>query len=56
MNDQEILAKAERNEGLTVEEIKRYQELVKPQKHVYGKYGSLVFGISKKAILQRCGG
>ena len=41
MNDQEILTKAEQNEGMTVEEIKRYQELVKPQKHVYGKYGSL---------------
>lgn len=41
MNDQEILAKAERNEGMTVKEIKRYQELVKPKKQVYGKYGSL---------------
>lgn len=41
MNDQEILRKAEADEGMTVEEIKRYQELVKPQKQVYGKYGSL---------------
>ena len=41
MNDKEILRKAEANEGMTVEEIKRYQELVKPQKHVYGKYGNL---------------
>ncbi len=41
MNDAEILAKAEGNEGMTVEEIKRYQELVKPVHHVYGKYGTL---------------
>ena len=41
MNDQEILRKAEADEGLTVEEVKRYKALVKPQKHVYGKYGSL---------------
>ena len=41
MTDKELLAKAERNEGLTVNEIKRYQQLVKPQKHVYGKYGTL---------------
>jgi len=41
MNDVEISIKAESNEGLTVDEIKRYQQLVKPQKHVYGKYGTL---------------
>ena len=41
MNAQEIIAKAERNEGLTVEEIKVYQANVKPIKHVYGKYGTL---------------
>lgn len=41
MTDKELLAKAEANEGLTVNEIKRYQQLVKPQKHVYGKYGTL---------------
>lgn len=41
MNDSELLAKANTNEGLTVKEIKRYQKLVKPQKHVYGKYGTL---------------
>ncbi|MCH5164012.1 MAG: TnpV protein [Clostridiales bacterium] len=41
MNDKEILLKAEADEGMTIEEIKRYQELVNPQKHVYGKYGSL---------------
>lgn len=27
--------------GLTVEEIKEYQRLVKPVQHVYGKYGTL---------------
>ena len=41
MNAQEIVEKAERGEGLTVEEIKIYQQTVKPVKHVYGQYGSL---------------
>ena len=41
MTDKELLAKAETNEGLTVDEIKRYQQLIKPQKHVYGKYGTI---------------
>lgn len=41
ISDKELLAKAEANEGLTVDEIKRYQELVKPQQHVYGKWGTL---------------
>ena len=41
MNVEEIIKKAERNEGLTVEEIKIYQQAVKPKKHVYGKYGTL---------------
>lgn len=41
MTDKELLAIAETNDGLTVKEIKRYQKLVKPQKHVYGKYGTL---------------
>lgn len=41
MNVEEIIKKAERNEGLTVEEVKIYQQAVKPIKHVYGKYGML---------------
>ena len=41
MTDRELIAKADRGEGLTVEEIMRYQKLVPPQKHVYGKYGTL---------------
>ncbi len=41
MNVKEIIKKAEANEGLTVEEIKIYQQAVKPKKHVYGKYGTL---------------
>ena len=41
MNVEEIIRKAERNEGLTVEEVKIYQQAVKPKKHVYGKYGTL---------------
>lgn len=41
MNAKEVIAKAERNECLTVEEIQVYLENVKPVKHVYGKYGTL---------------
>lgn len=41
MNAEEIIRKAEANEGLTVEEIKIYQQAVKPKKHVYGRYGTL---------------
>ena len=41
MNSNEILRKAEAGQGLTVEEIKVYQSLVKPTKHTYGKYGTL---------------
>lgn len=41
MEVKEIIAKVERGEGLTVEEIKVYTENVKPMQHVYGKYGTL---------------
>ena len=41
MNVEEIIKKADANEGLTVEEIKIYEKAVKTQKHVYGKYGTL---------------
>ena len=41
MNKDEVLRKADAGEGLTVEEIKLYQSIVKPVKHVYGKYGTL---------------
>ena len=41
MNKDEVLRKSENGEGLTVEEIKLYQSIVKPVKHVYGKYGTL---------------
>ncbi|MCD8372994.1 MAG: TnpV protein [Clostridia bacterium] len=41
MNLEEIKAKEECGEGLTVEEIKFLRENVKPIKHVYGKYGTL---------------
>ena len=37
MNVEEIIRKADANEGLTVEEIKIYQQAVKPKKHVYGR-------------------
>lgn len=41
IDDKALIAKTGAGEGLTVEEIKRYQQLVKPQHHVYGKYGTL---------------
>ena len=41
MNKAKVMRKAEAGEGLTVEEIKIYNANVKPQKHVYGKYGTL---------------
>ena len=41
MNVEEIIRKANANEGLTVEEIKIYEKAVKPKKHVYCKYGTL---------------
>ena len=50
MTDRELIAKADSGEGLIVEEIKRYHELVKPQKHVYGKYGTL-----KRKYLEQTG-
>ena len=37
MNAQEIIAKADRGEGLTEEEIRVDREEVKPVKHTYGK-------------------
>ncbi len=47
---EQVLLKAERGEGLTVEEIKIYQKAVKPVQHVYGKYGTL-----KKKYLEERG-
>ena len=41
ITDRQLLAKVEADEGLTVDEVKRYQKLVKPQKYVYGKWGTL---------------
>ena len=41
MKVSEVLDKANRGEGLTVEEIKIYNANVKEKKHVYGKYGTL---------------
>jgi len=41
MESAELLKKANRDEGLTVEEIIAYQKLVKPVVHTYGKYGTL---------------
>ena len=41
LNDKRLLEKVNEGKGLTVNEIKRYYQLVKPQKHVYGKYGAL---------------
>ena len=41
ISDKQLLAKIESNEDLTVDEVKRYYQIVRPQKHVYGKYGTL---------------
>ena len=41
MNKAKVMRKAEAGEGLTVAEIKVYQKAVKPERHVYGKYGTL---------------
>ena len=41
MTDLELIEKAKQDDGLTVEEVKRYQTIVPLQKHVYGKYGTL---------------
>lgn len=38
---EQVVLKAECGEGLTIEEIKLYQESVKSVQHVYGKYGTL---------------
>ncbi len=41
MNAKEIIAKADRGEGLTVDEIKVYRKAVPVHHNVYGKYGTL---------------
>ena len=41
MKATEAIRKANSGEGLTVEEIKIYNANVRPQKHAYGKYGTL---------------
>lgn len=41
MNKAKVMRKAEAGEGLTVAEIMVYQKTVKPERHVYGKYGTL---------------
>ena len=41
MDREALLRKVDNDEGLTVEEIIEYQKIVKPMRHVYGKYGTL---------------
>ena len=41
LNDKRLLERVNEGKDLTVDEIKRYHQLVKPQKHVYGKYETL---------------
>jgi len=50
MDVREVTAKAERGEPLTVEEVKIYQANVKPEKQVYGKWGTV-----KKKYLEEIG-
>ena len=40
MTNEELITRVDFGQGLTVTEIKWYQRLVKPQKHLYGKYGT----------------
>lgn len=40
MTKEELERKSE-TEGLTAEEVTEYQRLVKPMRHVYGKYGTI---------------
>ena len=42
------MKKVKANEGLTVEEIIEHQKIVKPVKHVYGKYGNLALEYLKE--------
>lgn len=37
----EELEKKSETEGLTAEEVTEYRKLVKPVRHVYGKYGTM---------------
>ena len=41
ISDKQLLAKVEADEDLIVDEVKRYYQITKPQKQVYGKYGTL---------------
>ena len=41
MKAAELKRKARENEGMTVSELIAYEKLVKPNVHVYGKYGKL---------------
>lgn len=41
MNVAEVMKKVQNGEGLTLSEVKFYQQRVKPQVHTYGKYGNL---------------
>ncbi len=41
MFEYDVVAKAERGEKLTPKEVCEYKKLVKPVKHLYGKYGNL---------------
>lgn len=40
MTKEELERKSE-TEGLTAEEVTEYRKLVKPVRHVYGKYGTM---------------
>jgi len=41
MDKDELLKKAETDEGLTVEEVIEYERLVKPEKQTFGKWGTI---------------
>ena len=51
MNKDEILMKAQNGEGLTVEEIKVYQNIVKPVKHVLRQIRNTCQNLFCKSIM-----
>ena len=52
MTKEELERKSE-TEGLTAEEVTEYQRLVKPVRHVYGKYGTIKKKYLEELIRQK---
>jgi len=54
MNKKELMKKVNANEGLTVEEVIEYKKIVKPKRHVYGKYGNLALEYMREHNVGKC--